>query len=100
MSRLPLPSTVAYELSGHTGSIATIKYNASCEYIITASHETVRLFNASNGELIKSYKEHGKPVLAVALPLMTQDSARFATASADRNVFLWDTATGRVIIAS
>jgi WD40 repeat protein len=72
-----LPSTVAFELAGHTASIAAVKYSSSCEYIMTASQETVRLFNASSGALIQSYKEHGKPVLDIALPLMTQDSSRF-----------------------
>ena len=61
---------------------------------MTASQESIRLFNARTGALIRSYKEHGKAVLGLCLPMNMADNNRYASCSADRQVFLWDVASG------
>jgi mitogen-activated protein kinase organizer 1 len=94
---IPLPSTVAFELEGHTGAVQCIKYTCDCEYIMTTSTDTMRLFNARTGALVKTYKEHGKAVLGIAMPKLSNDNSRFASCSADRQVFLWDVVTGRTL---
>ncbi|KAI8907902.1 WD40-repeat-containing domain protein [Gorgonomyces haynaldii] len=92
-----LPKIKALELEGHIGPINDIKYTAGSEYIMTASHNEIRLFNSNTAKSIKMYKEHGKSVLGICTPKRTKDNIRFASCSEDRAIFVWDIVNGNTV---
>ena len=43
---------------------------------------------------IKTYSGHGKDIFGI---VVSKDNSRFASASADRQVFLWDVSSGKTL---
>lgn len=56
--------------------------------------QTVQLWNPHRGLHIKTYRGHGYEVRDVAV---LRDNSQFATGGGDREIFLWDVASGRTI---
>ena len=86
-------------VDGSTGLpsvIHTVVYSRDGQYCLTGSADrTIKLWNPRKDTFIKTYAEHGKDVLGIALPL--NDNSRFASCGMDRSVLVWDVSTGRVV---
>ncbi len=80
-------------LEGHEGSADALAYASGRELLASGGADrTVRLWNASNYNLVRTYRGHSEPVTALAL---TSDGRLLASASADGAVRLWSTSSGR-----
>jgi WD40 repeat protein len=55
---------------------------------------TIRLWNPHKGTFIKSYLGHGYEVRDIAV---FKDNSKLASVGGDKQVFLWDVASGQVI---
>ncbi len=54
----------------------------------------MRLWNPHNGVLVKTYVGHGYEVRDAAI---TRDNSKFASCGGDKQIFLWDVASGNFI---
>ncbi|MCJ1287414.1 hypothetical protein MMC26_006763 [Xylographa opegraphella] len=111
------PNRLTAKLTGHGGPVHCVTFSAGAgQYVLTGSSDrTIRLYNplkaapsalasdapvgkpgpaAAAAGLIQTYSAHGYEVLDLAV---SDDNARFASVGGDRQVFLWDVATGRTL---
>lgn len=99
-----VPSVCARELHGHRGPVNAVRFNAKGTYVMTCGQDkTVKLWNPHRDSvekpnealLVKSYEgRHGYDVQDVAI---AHDNAKFASCGRDKDVFMWDVPTARVI---
>ncbi|MCJ1432663.1 hypothetical protein MMC27_002020 [Xylographa pallens] len=105
------PNRLTATLTGHGGPVHCVTFSAGAgQYVLTGSSDrTIRLYNPLKAApsalaadaspptapgLIQTYAAHGYEVLDLAV---SADNARFASVGGDRQVFLWDVATGRTL---
>jgi len=86
-------------LSDHAGKVNMIRFSADGSQIITASGITglygeARLWNATDGSLLKTIRGH-RDTLYAAVP--SPDGRYLATGSYDRAIVLWDLSTGEQV---
>ncbi len=96
-SSVKLPTSLSCTFqNAHKGPVNVARYNSTGRYLLTGgSDRTVRLWNASSsGEPVKTYTEHNYEVLALDV---SRDNSRFVSGGADKNVFVWDVASGTVV---
>src|SRR5262249_8338702 len=82
-------------LTGHTTGVTTLPYSPDGRWIATGSaDETMKLWNATTGALIRTHDGYTGHVYAVAF---SPDGTRVASATAagDRKIRIADVATGR-----
>lgn len=93
--RLPA-SEPAHVLKGHSAAVLAISWTKNGRYVMSASQDkSVRLWNPSNGALIKTYTGgHNQEVNGV---LIAEDNAKFVTCGSDKLVLQWDVTSGQVI---
>src|SRR5262249_23816076 len=73
---------------GHTGVVRHTAFSPDGKRLVTASEdETMRLWNAADGELVAVLRGHTGAVVAAAF---SPDGALLASSSADATVRLWD----------
>jgi mitogen-activated protein kinase organizer 1 len=92
----PPPSKLVHTLEGHTGPVHVVRYNVGSKYLLSGGQDrTIRLWNASSGKEIKTYKGgHAYEVLGVCV---SPDNARFGSCGGDKSVYLWDVTSGTVL---
>lgn len=91
------PAKVARELTGLRGVVNDVGFSADGGIVFTAAGEPglfgeVRLFNVTNGELIRVIQGHRDAIYAAEF---SPDGKLLATGSYDQKVKLWDVATGQ-----
>ncbi|CAI5720063.1 unnamed protein product [Hyaloperonospora brassicae] len=92
------------ELRGHNGPVNAVRFNSTGTYVMTCGQDkTIKLWNPHRDSvekpkealLVKTYEgRHGYDVQDVAI---AQDNSKFASCGRDKDVFLWDVPTARVI---
>jgi WD40 repeat protein/serine/threonine protein kinase len=87
---------VVQQLRGHTAPVVTVNWNADDGMLLTASEDrTARLWDVATGRTLATLERPAKVVGAWFSP----DGRRFAMATADRRLTVWDTAS-RTLVAS
>ena len=86
----------ALTLVGHEGAVLCLRFNETGTYLVSGGKDrSVRLWNPRRGTLIKTYQgAHAHEVRGVAV---SQANDRIASCGGDRQVFLHDVSTGRVL---
>ena len=75
--------------SGHSSRVTSVAWSPNGTHLASASYDkTIRLWNATNGQHIQTYRGHSGRVNAVA---WSPDSSRFVSASDDGSVRIWNT---------
>jgi len=83
------------ESEWHTSGIVEVAFSHDGRQIISGSGDnTIKLWDATSGRLIRTYSGHTSSIRSVAL---SPDSRRIISGSRDETIKLWDTATGREI---
>jgi WD40 repeat protein len=83
-------------LTGHTGQLYTIAFNAARDRVVTASVDrTARIWNARTGHLLHVLR-HPQGVTAAGF---NPDGDRVVTACDDKVVRVWDAGTGVELLA-
>ncbi len=90
LSKGPQPQkNTLFICSGHSSRVASVAWSPNGTYLASASYDkTVRLWDASNGQHIQTYRGHSGRVNAV---VWSPDSSRFVSASDDGSVRIWNT---------
>src|SRR5258707_6539367 len=91
---IPKPQkTTRHICAGHASRVTAVAWSPKGTHIATASYDkTVRVWDASNGSTILTYRGHWDRVQASA---WSPDGKRIASASDDGTVQVWDAATGQ-----
>src|SRR5712692_6502491 len=94
---LPKPQkTTRHICTGHTSRVTAVTWSPGGTQIATASYDkTVRVWDASQGSSIITYRGHWDRVQAVA---WSPDSRRIASAGDDGTVQVWEAATGQHVV--
>ena len=100
---LPMAETVLREackhntaiLRGHTAALNGVKYSSDGKRLVTCSYDgTIKLWNALNGECIKTFSGHKDKVLKVDF---CAEEKNIISYSSDGTVKVWDIETEKVI---
>ena len=81
-------------LAGHKDFVQSIKFSPNGRLLAAGGYQTVGLWNAPTGGLLAKSEGHGDAVKAVA-PLNGGD--RYVSASLDKTIRVWETATGKLL---
>ncbi len=94
---LPKPQkTTRHICTGHTSRVTAVTWSPGGTQIATASYDkTVRVWDASQGSSIITYRGHWDRVQAVA---WSPDGRRIASAGDDGTVQVWEAATGQHVL--
>lgn len=89
-------------INGHGEQVNSVQFSADGRYILTASgsfdarstDNTIRLWNAANGEFIKTFEGHsGRVSQAIFMP----DTTAILSVGSDQKILLWDIETGQIV---
>ena len=76
----------------HEGPVLCVRFSRTGAYLLTCGRDrTFRLWNPYKATLIKTYAGHAHEVRDVSC---ASDNSRLATCGGDKQVFVWDVATG------
>jgi WD40 repeat protein len=93
-----LPSSLTTTLSGHSKPILAVSFFADHFLLSAAADNSLRLWDAENGQLRRTMENHTGPVLALAVrPGDHPGPAIVATASEDGTVRFWQPEIGRLV---
>lgn len=83
---------------GHSRGVLTAAYLPGREQLITAGlDESVRLWDAERGTLLRTLTQHTRPVLTLAVRPGKQRPPMLVTGGEDRTVRLWQPTIGRMV---
>ncbi len=84
---MPLPLQER-KLSGHTDDVTAVAYSPYGGLLASGSWDkTVKVWDTSKGNEVRTLSEHGDPIKAVAF---SADGMLLASSSADRTIKLWE----------
>lgn len=105
-SRSPstLPIRLQSTIKVHKGPVHIARFNSSGKYCLTGGVDgQIQLLNAISSsspqeekqvQSIKTYSGHSSTILGISI---ARDNATFVSGGQDRNVLVWDVATGSII---
>ena len=80
----------------HSNYVWSISWSPDGKQIATASFDkTIRIWDASTGDVIRSLIGHTRPVRGIAY---SPDGSKIATCSEDRTVKIWESSTGLCLL--
>jgi serine/threonine protein kinase len=87
-------------LPGHTDWVYSVAYSPDGKRLASASADrTVKVWDATSGQLALTLKEHTDPVFGGALSVaFSPDGQRLASASQDGTVKVWDATSGQLAL--
>ena len=82
-------------LEGHSNRVWSVAFSHDSTRLASASDEnTVKIWDAGNGECLQTLEGHSNGVNSVAF---SHDSTRLASASLDNTVKIWDASSGECL---
>ena len=88
-------ANMLYACIGHTSRVTSVAWSPDGKLLASASFDkTVQVWNAVNGQHIRTCKGHLERVNAVA---WSPDSTRIASASDDGTVHIWEASTAKLL---
>jgi WD40 repeat protein len=93
----------AFALAGHSGPVLAVAFSPDGTLVVTASADrTVRVWDANDGKLLRTFSHHTATVHAVAFrPSLRGEAAEApafcATASDDKTARVWQPELGRMV---
>ena len=83
-------------LKGHTDLVRAVALSRDGQCIVSVGDDkSVRVWNTSTGQLLRTLQGHSEPVYAVAV---SRDGQRIVSGSADRTVRIWSADTGQLLL--
>jgi WD40 repeat protein len=80
---------------GHVRSVNSVAISSDGKTLASGSHDkTIKLWDVSSGNLIRTLQGHINPVLFVAF---SPDGKTLASGSEDNNIKLWEVSSGNLI---
>ncbi|KPA10419.1 hypothetical protein MHK_009379 [Candidatus Magnetomorum sp. HK-1] len=80
---------------GHSENVNSVSYSPDGRRIVSGSDDnTVKIWNAETGKLIRSLTGHSSSVRSVSF---SPDGRRIVSGSSDKTVKIWDAETGKLI---
>ena len=85
-------------LKGHSRGVSTLEYLDEQDILVSAGiDQSLRVWDANSGELVRSMAIHIKPVNGVLLRPADEGLPMVASASDDRSVRFWQPTIGRMV---
>lgn len=96
----------AHAIHAHSGAVHVVRFSAGGRYMLSGgSDQQINLWNTHRGAQgsldakgrspsIQRYSAHSYEILCIDV---AADNSRFASGGPDRNVFVWDVASGNVL---
>ncbi|NEU81208.1 ribosome assembly protein 4, partial [Nostoc sp. UIC10630] len=82
-------------LEGHSSAVNSIAYSPNGKQLASASDDnTIKIWDVSSGQLLKSLTGHSDEVWSVAYSLNGQ---QLASASRDKTIKIWDVSSGKLL---
>src|ERR1043165_8136056 len=95
----PLKGTSILQLAGNSwlgGDITSVAFDTSGNTAISGSSDrTVRLWDATNGKLLRTFSGHAAEVKAVAF---SRDGKRMVSGAGDGSIKIWKVESGEVLV--
>jgi len=97
LEKVEAQEVAVYPQLGHSKGIYSVAFSSDGKQVLSGSNDqTIRLWDAASGRVIKTFFGHTDTVLSVALS-PDNTKALSGSNSMDNSVKLWDVASGRVI---
>jgi WD40 repeat protein len=94
--QIPPMSNMLYTCYGHGSRVTALAWSPNGKWLASASYDkTVRVWDATNGAYLLTYKEHHERVNALA---WSPDSTKLVSASHDGTVRVWNALSGTPIV--
>lgn len=86
---------VRHRLQGHTNEICFLSWSPDDSRLLSCGADnSILLWNVVTGEHIRTFKKHGKPVVAC---MWMPHGRTFFSGSADKKLYEWDAASGETV---
>ncbi|MEH1814791.1 MAG: ribosome assembly protein 4 [Nostoc sp.] len=80
-------------LEGHNSGVTSVAYTPNGQHLASASNDkTIKIWDVSNGKLLKTLTGHSDPVNSVTY---SPNGQHLASASNDKTIKIWDVSSGK-----